>query len=59
MLTRIIHEGSLRNRVEARRGASGTRREERHSFWSPLASGHLPLARKLVIAVETVKNDAG
>ena len=26
------------------REARGTRREERHSFWSPLASGPVPLA---------------
>jgi len=58
-LARIIHDGSLRNRMEARRGASGTRREERHSFWSTLASGPAPLAQTLAIAAEVLMNIAG
>jgi len=58
-LARIIHDGSSRNLVEARRGASGTRREERHPFWLPLASGPEPLAQTLAIAAETFMNIAG
>jgi hypothetical protein len=57
--TRIIHKGSWRNRLEAGRGVSGTRREERHSFWSPLASDPASLAQTLAIAAETFMNNAG
>jgi hypothetical protein len=34
-------------------------REERHPFWSPLASGPEPLAQTLAIAAETFMNNAG
>ena len=37
----------------------GTRREERHSFWSPLASGPAPLAQTLAMATEAFMNHAG
>jgi nucleotide-binding universal stress UspA family protein len=43
----IIHDGSLRKRVKARRGASGTRREKRYSFRSPLASRLAPLTQTI------------
>ena len=45
ILARNIREGSSRNRLEARRRASGTRREGRHSFQSPL--GLWPIASRL------------
>ena len=59
LLARIIHDGLSRNRIETRQGAMGTRREERHSFWSPLASGPAPLAKTLAVAVEALVNNAG
>jgi hypothetical protein len=46
-------------RIEARRGARGTRREERYPLLSPLASDPTPLARTLTIAGETFVNYAG
>jgi len=58
-LAHIIHDGSSRKRPEVRRGASGTRREERHSFWSALASGPEPLAPTLAIVAEVFMNNAG
>ena len=58
-LTRIIHEGSSRNRIEAGRGASGTRRKEGHSFRSPLTAGPSPLAQTSAVAVGTFMNKAG
>ena len=47
------------NRMEARRGASGMRREERCSFWSPLAAGPALLAQTLAIAAEVFMNNVG
>jgi hypothetical protein len=35
------------------------RREERHSFYSPLASGLMPLAQTLAIAAEALMNNVG
>jgi len=56
---RAIHDGSWRKRTETRPGAMGTRREEKHSFWSPLASGPAPLAQTLAMAAEAFMNSAG
>ena len=50
---------SARNHMEARRGASDTRQEERHFFFPPLASDPAPLAQTLAIAAETFMNHAG
>ena len=59
LLARIIHDGSSRNRIETRQGAMGTRREEKHSFWPPLASGPAPLVQTLAMATEAFMNHAG
>ena len=59
LLARTIHDGSWRHRIETRQGAMGTRREEKHSFWSPLASGPAPLAQTLAIAADAFMNNTG
>ena len=50
-LSRSIHDGSLQNRIEPRRGV-------RRSFMSPLASGPAPLAQTLAIEPATFMNTA-